>query len=117
MNALIELRDVTAGYGKDFHLHGINIQVREHGITGLIGPNGSGKTTMLKTIGRILKPESGTVYLEGSNIWKMGIREFSRKTAVISQYIETVSIPVFDYVMMGRIPYRREFQLFDSAST
>ncbi|MGA2142726.1 MAG: ABC transporter ATP-binding protein, partial [Brevinematales bacterium] len=46
---------------------------------------------------------------------KMGIREFSKKAAVISQYIEAVSIPVFDYVMMGRIPYRREFQLFDSA--
>ncbi len=113
---LLEVKNATAGYGRQFRLKNINFSIGEHKITGLIGPNGSGKTTLLKTISRFLKPESGTVYFEGIDIWKMGLKAFSRKVAVVSQYIETVSIPVFDYVMMGRIPHHKDFQLFESGT-
>jgi len=114
MSILLELRNVFSGYGHQFRLENISLSVMEHRITGIIGPNGSGKTTLLKTISRFLKPEKGTISLDGTNIWSMNIKTFSRKVAVINQYMETACIPVFDYVMMGRIPYHKGFQLFNS---
>jgi iron complex transport system ATP-binding protein len=114
VNPVIELKNVIAGYGKDFSLNKINLAIEEHRITGVIGPNGSGKTTLLKTISRYLKPESGTVLLDGIDIWQMPIKAFARKLAVISQVPDLESIPVYDYVMMGRIPHYSPFQFFDS---
>ena len=61
MIKLLELKDVTAGYGEKLVLNGVSLVVGEGEIVGLVGPNGSGKSTVLKTIYSILPVQSGEV--------------------------------------------------------
>ena len=65
---ILELNDVTAGYGKMTILNGTTFQVRRGAITTIIGPNGAGKSTVFKTIFGMLAARSGTVRLEGRDV-------------------------------------------------
>jgi ABC-type branched-subunit amino acid transport system ATPase component len=67
--ALLELRDVTAGYAQDIDvLRDITLRVEAGRITGLIGLNGAGKSTIIKTICGFLPPKSGTIVYAGQDI-------------------------------------------------
>jgi branched-chain amino acid transport system ATP-binding protein len=68
MAVLLELRDVHAYYGNIHALKGISITVDEGEIVTLIGANGAGKSTTLKTISGLLRPRSGEISLAGSRI-------------------------------------------------
>ena len=65
---MLELNDVHAYYGNIHALKGISITVEEGEIVTLIGANGAGKTTTLRTITGLLKPKTGSVYLDGENL-------------------------------------------------
>ena len=56
MNELLELKGITAGYEHTVVLRDVNLSIREHDFIGIIGPNGGGKTTLLKVILGLLKP-------------------------------------------------------------
>jgi len=66
--ALLELRDVNTFYGNIHALRGVSLSVDKGEIVTLIGSNGAGKSTTLKTISGLLRPRSGTVTLEGKDI-------------------------------------------------
>jgi branched-chain amino acid transport system ATP-binding protein len=67
----IELRNVTASYGRTRVLTDVSIAVRAGGVTALIGPNGAGKTTSLKVASGLLKPNQGSVFLHGKDVTKV----------------------------------------------
>lgn len=63
---ILELQDITAGYDGDVILEHVNFKINEHDFIGIIGPNGGGKTTLLKVILGLIKPYKGkVVYHEG----------------------------------------------------
>jgi branched-chain amino acid transport system ATP-binding protein len=68
MSALLEVEGLTAGYGRVTVLHGLTMQAGIHGNVGLFGPNGHGKTTLLRTISGLLRPKSGRISFEGQEI-------------------------------------------------
>lgn len=69
MSALLQLENVTAGYIADIEiLRGVNVAVQPGGITGMIGLNGAGKSTIMKTICGFLQPNSGTIRFDGADI-------------------------------------------------
>lgn len=93
--AIVELRGVNFIYNKgtpyETHaLKDVDLSVNEGEITGLIGPTGSGKSTLVQLINGIIKPTSGDVILEGANIWDQPkkIREVRFKAGVVMQYPE-----------------------------
>ena len=105
--ALIELRDVTAGYylGPPV-LSGLSLTVEAGAFCGLIGPNGSGKTTILRVVSGVLRPVSGQVLIEGRPVDAWPRRHLARFLAVVPQ----ISAPPFaftvrEYVALGRTPY------------
>ena len=75
MNKLIELKGVTAGYENKIVLRNISLDVEEKDFLGIIGPNGGGKTTLLKVILGLLPPEQGTIrfFLDGEETEKLKI--------------------------------------------
>lgn len=77
----------------------------------IIGPNGCGKSTLLKGISRILKKESGVIYLENTDMEQLTNRTIATKLAYLPQ---SASAPedatVRDIVELGRYPYRKTFQ-------
>ncbi len=66
--ALLELNDVHTYYGNIHALKGISITVEKGEIVTLIGSNGAGKSTTLRTISGVLSPRKGTITLEGHRI-------------------------------------------------
>ncbi|WP_292265808.1 metal ABC transporter ATP-binding protein [Butyricimonas sp.] len=61
MKEILELEDISAGYEQTTVLQGVNLTIRENDFIGIIGPNGGGKTTLLKVILGLIKPFSGKI--------------------------------------------------------
>ena len=68
MAALLEAKDVSRSFGGVHALAGCSLSVDKGSITGLIGPNGSGKTTMFNVMTGYVKPEMGTVFFDGHDV-------------------------------------------------
>lgn len=68
MSNLLDVSDIHAGYGAMPVLHGVTISVSAGECIGLFGPNGHGKSTLLRTISGLLRPSSGTVQFEGADV-------------------------------------------------
>lgn len=79
-------------------------------IYGIIGPNGSGKTSFMKNILRFIEPEEGSIVLDEINLMNYKRKDLAKKIALVPQNtrIES-SFLVKDIVMMGRIPYQKRF--------
>jgi len=107
---------LSCGYRDEPILHDVNLAVSKGELIGIIGPNGSGKTTLLRAITRILRPWKGEVFVDGRNIWRTRQKEIAREIAVVSQGAEPVLMSVHEYVLLGRLPYYRECQFFESRS-
>jgi branched-chain amino acid transport system ATP-binding protein len=65
---MLEIKNLAVSYGAITALHGISLSVPDRKIITLIGANGAGKTTALKTISGLLKPKSGEIFYDGKNI-------------------------------------------------
>lgn len=111
---MLELKNLTCGYGSKFILKDIAFKVKDGELVGIIGPNGSGKTTLIRAVTRILKPIQGTVLLEEKDIWQMKFKELARKIAVVPQSFEGTDMSVEDFVLLGRIPHLGRLQFFES---
>jgi branched-chain amino acid transport system ATP-binding protein len=68
MAAMLEIRDLHVHYGAIHALHGITVTVEQGQIVTLIGSNGAGKSTTLRTVSGLLRPSAGAVLFEGKNI-------------------------------------------------
>ena len=66
--AILEVEDSVAGYGRMEILHGVSLVAREGQITAIIGPNGAGKSTLLKILAGELKPTSGHIRFRGQEV-------------------------------------------------
>lgn len=75
MSALLEVRGISTGYGRSRILNGVSLQVGAEEGVGLFGPNGHGKTTLLRTISGLLKPWSGDIIFAGEPIGGLAPRE------------------------------------------
>ncbi|MDD2922463.1 MAG: ABC transporter ATP-binding protein [Anaerolineales bacterium] len=69
--AILEVRDVTSGYGEGQILWGASIGLEKGKLTCLVGGNGAGKTTTLRTVMGLLKPWSGSVWFQGQDVSRM----------------------------------------------
>ena len=97
-------------------LRDVSLAVEPGSITGLIGPNGSGKSTLLRCIYRALKPDSGSITLDGKDLIRMDSRETARRVAVVLQeYPSDFQFTVGEIVSMGRNPHKGMFDRDTSA--
>jgi branched-chain amino acid transport system ATP-binding protein len=69
--AILEIRDVSGGYGEVQILWGASMELEEGHLTSLVGGNGVGKTTMLKTVMGLSKPWNGSIWFEGQDVSKL----------------------------------------------
>ncbi|MGI6218150.1 MAG: ABC transporter ATP-binding protein [Coriobacteriales bacterium] len=103
---LLEVRDLHSGYDKKEIVHGISFDVEEGEFVCIIGANGCGKTTTLKSILGLLQPFSGSVRVRGKETTGMKESERAKHFAYIPQ-LHTPPFPftVADVVILGRTPY------------
>ena len=68
MSSLLEIEDLSAGYGDNDILRGLSLRVGDGELVAVIGPNGAGKSTLLKTLAGLVKPRSGRITFRGADI-------------------------------------------------
>jgi len=106
---MIRIENLTFSYNDKEQrpvLEAINLQINSGEFFGIIGPNGSGKTTLFKLILGFLKPDSGTIKIEGDNLRDIRRKEIARKvSAVMQDFLPAYDFTVQEIVHMGRTPY------------
>ena len=88
-------------------LSGIEFSVKKGEILAILGPNGVGKTTLLKCINSIHRPEAGIVTVDGNDVLGMNSEQVAREISYVPQHSERTCLTVFDAILMGRKPYIR----------
>ena len=112
---VLDISSLSFNFGSKNILADINISIKNNGIVGIIGPNGSGKSTLLKCIYRVLKPKTGTIFIDGKNINDYQFKETAKKMAVVAQHNDThFDFNVLEMVLIGRSPHKK-FMERDSA--
>jgi len=108
--SLLDVLDITSGYGKIDIIKDISFKVEKGEFLCIIGPNGSGKSTLLKSLTKLLKPSKGSILFEGKDIYSFTTIEFSRRAAFVPPDISvSFSFRVQEIVSMGRNPYMNRF--------
>ena len=102
---MIKLENVSAGYYKIEIIKNINVTFEEGSITSIVGKNGCGKTTLLKTASNLLKPFRGKVTIKGRDILNIPNKELAKKISFLPQHRPVPNITVYDLVMHGRYPH------------
>ena len=104
---MIEVQRVSAGYGPDNVLQGISASANAGEFIALIGPNGGGKSTLIKTIAGLIKPSAGIVSLNTESVHGMPLKSRAREIAYLAQTREAApSMTVQEVIRLGRAPYR-----------
>ena len=102
---MIEVNGLTAGYGGQSILQGVSLTVPAGAVTVILGPNGCGKTTLLRVLARQIRPTGGAVRLDGRPLDHYGRREFARKVALLPQSRPVPGITVGALAAHGRFPH------------
>ncbi len=102
----MEIRDLSFQYGRNLVLKSVSAFIEKGKITTIMGANGCGKSTLFNLMTKNLKPLRGGVYLENTDIQRIGLKDFSRKVAIVHQYNSAPGdITVRELVAYGRTPY------------
>ena len=102
----LHIANLHNGYGGQTVLHDLTTTIPEGKITALIGPNGCCKSTLLKTIARLLPPQSGDITLDGESIYRITPKNYARRLSLLPQHhMVPEGISVRTLIGYGRSPY------------
>lgn len=109
---MLAATDLSFAYGDQRVLWDVSLIVPEGGMVGVLGPNGCGKTTLLRLLAGALTPTSGTIALDGRPIATLDRRSIARRVSVVPQHTHLA----FDYsvqevALMGRYPHLGAFEV------
>jgi len=104
LNNFLELKNLVIGYRKPLSKP-INLSVGEYGLTGLLGINGIGKTTLLKTIANLVKPFEGEVLFRGKKLSEYSIKVLARYITYTNNIMFRAGMLVSDFLELAFLPY------------
>ena len=108
MSYVFEVENLTTGYESARIIEDLNVSIKSGKVTTIIGPNGCGKSTFLKTIGRILKKERGEIFLQEENMNTMSTKDIAKKLALLAQSPSAPGqLKVHELIAYGRYPHRK----------
>ena len=109
MDQVLQVKDLSSGYGTVTILRDISFQIEENEVVAIIGSNGAGKTTLLKTISKLISPFAGEIIFEGQNITKFPPHLISQ--AGIAHVPEGgklfINMTVYENLLMGAYRNRK----------
>ena len=115
---MLSIHDITFGYSSNPVLDNVSFRLEQGTVLGLLGPNGAGKSTALKIISGMLKPWSGSVNLNGSDIADWSPSAVARKVSVVPQKPDfSFGFTVRELVAMGRRPHHGLFGQFSATDS
>jgi iron complex transport system ATP-binding protein len=100
-------RDLSAGYGERGVLRHLDLEVLDGELTVIVGPNACGKSTLLRSLARLLPPTGGEIVLDGKGIRRLPTKEVARRVGLLPQSsVAPEGITVADLVGRGRYPHQ-----------
>ena len=107
----IEVNNLTLAYGSNIVVRGVSFALAAGHMTGLVGPNGCGKSTIIKAISRVIAPKSGSVAFNGKDVSQISHMELAKLVGVVPQIpLLPSNFTAFEVVLMGRNPHLGLFQ-------
>ncbi len=100
-----EVKGISFSYNSRNVLNGVSFSVQADDVVSILGPNGVGKTTLIKCIDKVLKPAAGSVFIQGSDLHRMNKKEIAKNIGYVAQKSEISRTTVFDSVLLGRKPH------------
>lgn len=104
---LLEVRDLQKYYGDGYHaVRGVSFSIPPGMLVGLIGPNGCGKSTMMKCINRMHDPSSGDILIDGESVLNKTPADIAKIVSTVpAELRNSFGLTVYETVMLGRYPY------------
>ncbi|MGD1938297.1 MAG: ABC transporter ATP-binding protein [Cyanophyceae cyanobacterium] len=104
-------RKLTLAYDGNVIIRGLDLAIAKGQVTALVGPNGCGKSTLLRGMAQLLKPKTGTVYLEGDAIAKLPAKTLAKRLGILPQSPSAPEgLTVRELVAQGRYPHQNWLQ-------
>ena len=111
MKSLVDINDIKFSYDEKEVLKGITLNFDKGKFYSIIGPNGCGKTTLIKNISNLISPKKNTVFIDNKDLVSMTSKEIAKILASVPQNIHiNYEFKVYDVVMMGRVPHKGRFE-------
>ncbi|BAF55750.1 ABC transporter ATP-binding protein [Corynebacterium glutamicum] len=108
MNSPLQAIDSTLGYNGYTVSEHLNVDIPDRSFTVILGPNACGKSTLLRALSRLLKPEAGQILLDGEAISTLPSRDVAKRLGLLPQSsIAPEGITVRDLVSRGRFPHQK----------
>lgn len=102
----LQIQNLEFSYASDSVLDNVTLELAAGEVLGVIGPNGAGKSTLLRCINQLLKPDDGSVFVDGDRIANLSREEIAQEIGYIPQEEQsTFPTTVFDTILQGRKPY------------
>jgi len=102
----LKLQNVTLGYRQNVVVKGMTLEMNPGEMLGLVGPNGCGKSTIIRALSRVISPYSGSILLNGQDISRIPRRDLARLIGVVPQMpLLPSTFTTFEIVLMGRNPH------------
>lgn len=102
---VLTVENLNFSYRKSRLLKDIKFQLKAGQVLAILGPNGVGKTTLLKCLNGILKPQTGNIFVNHKSILKYSRQKLAQTFAYVAQRTEVGDMTVFDAILLGRRPY------------
>jgi iron complex transport system ATP-binding protein len=102
---ILDVNGVEFNYRSKEVLSNIKFHLHKNEMLAILGPNGVGKTTLLKCMNAILKPKSGTIMIEEQDVLKLEQMEIARRLGYVPQRCEPARLTAFDAILLGRMPH------------
>lgn len=107
----IETRQLTLSYGEKPVISDLSLQIPKGKITVFIGSNGCGKSTLLRALARLMKPDQGSILLDGRDLRQWSTKEIARRLAILPQGpVAPEGLTVLQLVKQGRYPHQNWLQ-------
>jgi iron complex transport system ATP-binding protein len=105
---MLSIQSLTCGYGRTPVLEEVTFSLEQGDFLALLGPNGTGKTTLLRAVGMLRPPRSGRCLLDGEDLARLSPGERARRVAYLPQNTHApFPMTAMDMVLLGRAPYSR----------
>ncbi|GAA2399452.1 ABC transporter ATP-binding protein [Actinomadura vinacea] len=111
-------RGLSVGYGNRLVIEDMDLELPGGAFTVIVGPNACGKSTLLRTMARLLAPRGGAALIDGADVHALPTRDLARRLGVLPQSpVTPEGLSVADLVARGRQPHQRWFRQWSAADT